>query len=125
MFLGAFAAAAVPLLRQVDESLMVTPCTITRPGEPVLDEDTGDFDTDGAVVFTGLCQVVARDTQVRPDEAGSARQITQLYEVKVPVSAGPFMDGDVVSVPDRKLLVQGLDLQSWQTSQHLPAIEVV
>ena len=125
MLLGSQISAAVPLLRQVDESLMVTPCTITRPGDPVLDEDTGDFTDGGSVVFSGLCQVVLRDAQVRQGESGDARMVTQLYVVKVPVSSGPYQDGDVVTVPGRKLLVQGLDLQTWQTSQHLPAVEVV
>lgn len=116
---------ALPEMRQQAESMMITPCTIFRLGDPVLDENTGNFTPTQTVVFQGFCKVQTRDTQVRSDAPGSSLVISQLYEVHVPVSSGPYQDKDIVTVPGRTLRVEGLNLKTWQTAQRLPVVEVV
>ena len=117
--------SVLPFLQREAESRMVTPCKITRAGDPVLDEDTGNF-TDGTeVVFDGFCEIQTRETQVREGDSGSSAIITQLYLVKVPVASGPYQDKDIVTVPGRTFRVEGLHLKTWQTAQRLPVVEVI
>lgn len=104
---------------------MVTPCTITRPGDPVLDENTGNFTPTQITVFSGYCQIQTREAQVHTGSSGSAEIVTQLYLIKVPVASGPYQDKDTVTVPGRTFHVEGLHEKTWQTAQRLPVVEVV
>lgn len=105
---------------------MVTPCVITRPGDPVLDENTGNYMPASVVVFSGLCEVQTRETQVRTQESGSAAIVEQLYLVKVPVASGPYQDKDIVTLGSGRVFrIEGLHLKTWQTAQRLPVMEVV
>lgn len=116
--------SVLPLLRQQAESLMVTPCTITRQGEPV-DDGTGNYIPAEVLVFDGLCQVSGRESQVLDLSSGSADVDALRAVIKVPVSAGPFKRGDIVRTPGRVFRVEGPDERSWQKSQRLPVLEVI
>lgn len=117
--------AALPEMQRQAESMMITPCTISRDGEPVLDEDTGNYTPSHTVIFSGLCKIQTKDTEVNVAVGGSAEMVLQRYEIHVPVTSGPFQDKDVVTTPGRTFHVQGVHLKSWQTAQRLPVVEVV
>lgn len=116
---------ALPEFQQHAESLMVTPCTITRGGERVLDPNTGDFTTLSTVIYDGGCKVQTREGEVLDVVSGSAALNVQRYSIHVPVSAGPFQDGDLVTVTGRVFKVDGLHSKTWQTAQRLPVVEVI
>lgn len=95
------ADAVVPALagfRAQAESLMVDTCTITRPGEPTTDPDTGEVVTPAPVVYAGRCKVQAGAVQERTDDVGQSVQTTQRYAVHVPVGAYEPAVGDVVTI---------------------------
>lgn len=68
---------------------MVDACTISRPGEPVLDRATSAL-TPGTptVLYTGKCRIKAQRTPT-PTEAGEERQVVARYELALPFSAVP------------------------------------
>jgi hypothetical protein len=117
--------AALPIMQQQAESLMTSPCLITRPGTPVLDEDTGNITPTTVTVFSGYCKVQTRDTLTQQSESGSSAVAIQRYEVHVPLSSGPYLEHDLVEVSGRRFRVVGLNLKTWQTAQRLPVEEVI
>ena len=60
--------AALPVFRHEANSLMLDECTITRPGEPVTDPDTGDVTNSAETVYAGKCKVCLLYTSDAADE---------------------------------------------------------
>lgn len=118
-------SAALPELRAQAESLMVTPCTITRTGARVLDENTGNYTTPTTVIYAGGCQIAGRDTQVMDLTSGSADIDALRAVIKVPFNSGPYRKGDIVTADGRTFKVEGPDDRTWQKSQKLPVVEVI
>ena len=92
------AEAAVLAGRREAEALMVDACTVTRPGEPVTDPDTGDVTPSMTPVYTGPCKVQQTISQASNPEAGGHAFTVQDSRVDFPVTAGPLMVDDVVTV---------------------------
>lgn len=128
--------AEIQHLQQQAESLMVTPCTITRPSTVSTEPATGaDVEVLGAMVYDGSagspgCKLQTRLGQVRTVESGSGTVAVDGLEVHVPVGSGPYRIGDLVRILDqpqgselRRFRVAGLHLKTWQTAQRLPVDE--
>lgn len=88
----------LPFLRTQAESLMVDTCTITRPGDPVTDPDTGDVTPSSTFVYSGPCKVQQTISQASNPTAGSHQFTVLDSRVDLPVSAGPFKVDDVVTI---------------------------
>ena len=92
------AEAAVLAGRREAEALMVDACTVTRPGDPVTDPETGDVTPSSTPVYTGPCKVQQTISQASNPSAGGHQFTVQDSRVDVPVSAGPLAVDDVVTV---------------------------
>lgn len=81
------------------ERLMLDRCTVTRQsGELVEDPETGREGYASQTVYSGRCKVQTYEAYEATPEAGGHTYTKQRYRVDVPVSAGPFTAGDVVTV---------------------------
>jgi len=111
---------------------MVDTCTITRPDPDapwVENPETGyEEPPPGDEVYAGRCKVTSFQPYESDREAGGATVTTQRYFVHVPVTAGPFEIGDLVTITSganepttigRKFRVAGLHEKTWQTAQRL------
>lgn len=127
-------AQFLPSWRAEAESLMVDSCTIRRV------TSTGDVDDDGnpvvtgPTVYAGRCKVQTYEPYEQNREVGSSSSVTQRYSIHVPVTAGPFEVGDVVTITasaefpttlNRTFRVEGLHEKTWQTAQRLLTDEPV
>lgn len=117
-------AAAIPAMRRNAESLMVTPCVVTRPGEPGTDPETGADVPTGDTVPATRCKIQGSDNQVRDAESGLGTVATQKLLLHFPASAGPFKAGDVVEADGRKFRIENVPNKTWQTAQRLPVEEL-
>lgn len=80
------------------ESLMLDSCTITRPGEPVTDPDTGDVTPGGSQVYQGKVKIQTYEAQESNPEAGGATMTVQRYTLHIPVGAYQPAIGDVATI---------------------------
>ena len=92
------AEAAVLAGRREAEALMVDACDVMRPGEPVTDPETGDVTPSSTFVYSGPCKVQQTISQASNPSAGSHAFTVQDSRVDFPVSAGPLMVDDVVTL---------------------------
>lgn len=125
-------ARELPYLQREAVSLMVDACSITRldpDAEWTEDPDTGlDVPPEPVDVYEGACKVQTWEPYEQSPEVGGQTYVRQRYFVHVPVSAGPFEVGDVVSITssrnlpstlNRKFRIAGLHEKTWQTAQRL------
>lgn len=92
------AEAAVLAGRREAEALMIDACTVTRPGDPITDPETGDVTPSSTPVYTGPCKVQQTISQASNPSAGGHQFTVQDSRVDFPVSAGPLAVDDVVTV---------------------------
>lgn len=88
----------LPFLRAQAESLMIDTCTVTRPGDPVTDPETGNVTPGSTPVYSGPCKVQQTISQASNPNAGGHAFTVQDSRVDFPVAAGPLMVDDVVTV---------------------------
>ena len=123
-------AAVLPELQAAAESMMVDTCTITREGAGwVKDPVTGrDVPAPPTTVYEGRCKVASYQPYEATPEVGGMTEVLQRYAVHVPVTAGPFEVGDLITITaganqpttrDRTFRVAGLHEKTWQTAQRL------
>jgi len=115
--------------RREAETLMVDTCTISRPGEPVTDPDTGNVTDSMTTVYTGKCKVASKDSSVAsPDVAGASFTVVS-RQVHVPAGVADIQDGDVVTVTasllnpfgvGKQYRVEGFEPDSFETAARLP-----
>lgn len=111
---------------------MVDTCTITRadPDAPwVPDPETGyDVPPPPATVYEGRCKVATYEPYEATPDVGGKTVVQQRYSIHVPVSAGPFEVGDLVTITGsanlpattgRTFRIAGLHEKTWQTAQRL------
>ena len=84
--------------RREAEALMLDSCDVARPGEPVTDPETGDVTPSMTFVYSGPCKVQQTISQASNPTAGSHAFTIQDSRVDFPVSAGPLMVDDVVTI---------------------------
>lgn len=92
------AEAAVLAGRREAEALMVDECLVHRLGDPVTDYFSGQVATPRTLVYEGGCKVQQTISQASNPSAGSHAFTVQDSRVDFPVSAGPLMVDDVVTV---------------------------
>lgn len=123
---------ALPVFRAEAESLMLDSCTITRPGSPVTDPDTGDVTESSTEVYTGKCKVQSKDSATANPEAGGAVFTVVSRQVHIPANAADVQDGDVVTITASRLnsftvgkqyRVAGFTPDTFDTAFRLPVKE--
>jgi len=123
------AEAAVLAGRAEAESLMLDTCTITRPGTPVTDPDTGDVTNTPTDVYAGKCKVQSKDSATSNPEAGGATFTVVSRQVHIPANAADVQDGDVVTITasllnaftvGKQYRVDGFEPDSFDTAFRLP-----
>jgi hypothetical protein len=98
------------------ETLMVDSCTITRPGVPVTDPETGAVTNEPVTVYPtpeqiaagnpGKCEVQLRNTVAASPEAGEHAFTVVSLVVKIPADSADVLDGDVVTLTASRLPVK-------------------
>lgn len=125
---------ALPVFRSEAESLMVDTCTITRPGAPVTDPDTGEVTNPSTPVYTGKCKVQSKDSATANPEAGGAVFTVVSRQVHIPANAAEVLDGDVVTITasllnsftvGKQYRVAGFTPDSFDTAFRLPVKEIL
>lgn len=128
------AESAVLRGRAKAEALMLDQCTITRPGEPVTDPETGDVTNSAVTVYEGRCKVQSKDSATSNPEAGGASFTVVSRQVHIPANAADVRDGDVVTITASKLnaftvgkqyRVAGFTPDTFDTAFRLPVKEVL
>ena len=92
------AVDAVLAGRREAEALMLDSCDVMRPGEPVTDPETGNVTPGETFVYSGPCKVQQTISQASNPSAGGHQFTVQDVRWDTPVSAGPFLVGDVVTM---------------------------
>jgi hypothetical protein len=125
---------ALPVFRAEAESLMLDTCTITRPGEPVTDPDTGDVTNSAETVYAGKCKVQSKDSATSSPEAGEHTFTVVSRQVHIPANAADVRDGDVVTITASRLnaftvgkqyRVSGFTPDTFDTAARLPVKEIL
>lgn len=99
MSLGLDIVAALPELRRHAESLMVDHCVIGAAGEPVWNEETGQYDPGvSAPVYEGPCRYRAGNTAVHEVDAQGQALIEQSDVLSVPVDGSELVVKDMVAL---------------------------
>lgn len=78
--------------------LMTSICTITRPGAPTTDPDTGAVTPSGAQVYAGKCRVRPAQAWGRQAVVAGIQVDPDTFQVSVPVSAIGIRRGDLVHI---------------------------
>lgn len=119
----------LPFLRAQAESLMVDECTITRPGDPVTDPDSGVVTAGDVVIYSGRCKVQSKDSSVATPDAGGASFVVVSRQVHIPANAADVHDDDVVTITasllnsftvGKQYRVEGFEPDSYDTAFRLP-----
>jgi hypothetical protein len=112
---------------------MVDQCTITRPGEPVTDPDTGNVTNTPEAVYEGRCKVQSKDSATASPEAGEHTFTVVSRQVHIPANAADVQDGDVVTITasllnvftvGKQYRVAGFTPDSFDTAARLPVKEM-
>ena len=124
----------LPFLRTQAESLMIDECTITRPGDPVTNPDTGDVTNTPSTVYAGKCKVQSKDSSVATPDAARASFVVVSRQVHIPANAANVLDDDVVTITASRLnaftvgkqyRVEGFTPDSFDTAARLPVKELL
>jgi hypothetical protein len=106
--------------------MMVSPCVIRRGGTVTADPVTGeDVVVGGMSVYEGGCKVQSREGEIASAEVAGSTVSSVRWQIHVPVSSGPYQEGDVVAVLGRAFRVEAPNVKTWQTAQRLPVSEVL
>ena len=129
MSLAGDVLAILPVLRAQAESLMIDECTITRPGEPVTDPETGDVTNEPVTVYEGKCKVQSRATEATNPEVGGATFTVVSRQVHIPANSADVQNDDVVTITASRMnvftvgkqyRVEGFEPDSLDTAARLP-----
>jgi hypothetical protein len=119
--------------RKAAEKRMVDQCTITRPGAPVTDPESGVVSASSETIYTGKCEVQSKNSSRASPEAGGRVFVEVSRVVKIPANAADVKDGDVVNMTasllnaftvGKKYRVEGFTPDSFDTAARLPVQEV-
>lgn len=120
--------------RREAESLMLDTCTITRPGEPVTDPETGSVTNEPITIYTGRCKVQSKDSATSSPEAGEATFTVVSRQVHIPANSADVQDGDVITITASRLnaftagkqyRVSGFTPDSFDTAARMPVKEML
>lgn len=130
--------------REAAESLMLDACTITRPGDPVTDPDTGEVTNTSTRIYPtpeqiaagnpGKCKVQSKDSAVANPEAGEATFTVVSRQVHIPANSVDVQDGDVVTITasllnaftvGKQYRISGFTPDTFDTAFRLPVKEIL
>ena len=130
MSLGDDIAAALPALRAEAESRMTDTWRITRPGEPVWDEETGKYTTPDVTVYNGPGRLKFASAVVSDVEAGGQLIAAQRPRLDLPVStSGGVRVGDTAVLTASRndaasvglrVTIEGVFFQTDATARRFP-----
>ena len=124
----------LPFLRTQAESLMIDECTITRPGEPATDPDTGNVTDSTTPVYSGKCKVQSKDSSVATPDVAGASFVVVSRQVHIPAGAADVKNGDVITVTasllnplgvGKRYRVEGFTPDSYETAARIPVKEIL
>lgn len=92
--------------RTAAAGLMVDTCTIDRPGELTLNEETGTDEPTLTTVYEGKCRVQASDTVPMSAEVGGREATFLRLTVSIPMDADPVLVDDQVTITEAALDAQ-------------------
>jgi hypothetical protein len=84
--------------RREAERRMVTQCTIARKGKEVLNEETGDYETEMTVVYSGRCKIRVSGLNVKEVDAAGQLLTVQQSILSLPMQAFDVRANDILSV---------------------------
>lgn len=120
--------------REAAERNMLDTCTITRPGTPVTDPDSGEVTNPSTVIYTGPCKVQSKDSATSNPEAGEATFTVVSRQVHIPANSADVQDGDVITITASRLnlftagkqyRVSGFTPDSFDTAARMPVKELL
>lgn len=118
--------------RSFTEALMTSTCVITRAGESVLDEETGEYETSPVTIYEGACKIKFADTQARDFDAQSQILTEQTAILSLPIEASGSVDVTTDDVAEltvnpldpalvgKRFRVSGLHSQTAATARRFP-----
>ena len=124
----------LPFLRAQAESLMVDTCTITRPGEPVTDPESGVVSDSNTPVYSGVCKVQSKDSSVATPDVAGASFVVVSRQVHIPAGVADVKNGDVIMVTasllnpfggGKQYRVEGFTPDSYETAARIPVKELL
>jgi len=113
---------------------MLDACTVSRPGDPATDPETGNVTPGSTLVYTGPCKVQQTISQASNPSAGGHQFTVQDSRIDFPVDAGPLAVGDVVKITasvldpqlvGREMRVVELFHKSFATAQRTRVEELI
>jgi hypothetical protein len=113
---------------------MVDSCTITRPGEPVTDPDSGNVTDSTTPVYSGMCKVQSKDSSVATPDVAGASFVVVSRQVHIPAGVADVRNGDVVTVTasllnpfgvGKQYRVEGFTPDSFETAARIPVKEIL
>lgn len=77
---------------------MTSTCTITRPGTPVTDPDTGEVTPSATTVYTGKCRIRPAQMWGRTAYVAGVEVSPDTFQVSVPFAVVGVRRGDLVTI---------------------------
>ena len=117
--------------RAAAERLMTSTLRVTRLDPATIDRRTGEGER--VTVYEGRGKVQTYEPHEADRELAGGTVVVQRYHVHVPVTAGPFENGDLVEIVDSPTMphatgdvfrIAGLHEKSHQTAQRLLVDEI-
>lgn len=136
MSLGADIESNLPFLRSQAESMMTSACIISRAGDKVFNEETGEYETPYTTIYEGKCRYKFGGTQASLVDAQSQKLVEQAITLSLPVSAAGSSDvrpddvSELTANPfdpamiGMKARIAGIHFQSHATARRFP-VQVV
>lgn len=84
--------------RSFEEARMTSTCTITRPGPPVTDRDTGEVTSPGDTVYVGKCRIRMAQPWGRQAVIAGETVTPDTFQLSVPLSVVGVKRGDLVHI---------------------------
>lgn len=128
--LGQIIAERLPELQAAAVSMMRDTCRIERDSsdEWVITPNGREVPAPSVVVYEGPCKIATYQSYEQNPEVAGMTETLQRYAVHVPVAAGPFEVGDLITIAasahrpsstGRTFRVAALHEKTWQTAQRL------
>jgi hypothetical protein len=122
--------------RRFNESLQTSACTITRKGDKVLNETTGEYEYEFATIYSGQCKIKFGATEAHTVDAQGQILTEQTAILSLPVDEPGSVDVTTDDVAEltvnpldpalvgKTFRVTGLHTQTAATARRFP-VEVV
>lgn len=120
--------------RRFNEALMTSACTVTRQGDKILNETTGEYEYEYITVYAGPCKIKFGATEPTEIDAQGQLLVEQGAILSLPVeTSGAVTTDDLAAITactlDPSLIgklfrVTGLHTQTAATARRFP-VEVV